>query len=190
MSHVYKSHPDSSQLALRVKPEGGKPVDPAPRECGPCRACCVAPSIDCRELFKRKWQPCPLLNKEGPPCSIYHRRPDVCRSFVCAWLAGDLPEELRPDRCGMFVTIRPTKQPEPFKHDTYRDVLVLSLTETGPNEWTEESPILSAAFDWIREKRRGGDERLVVFEINMHPKSRRGWIVKDYICRFNAEAQR
>jgi hypothetical protein len=36
-------------------------------------------------------------------CGIYERRPPVCRRFACAWLSAEnLPEELRPDRCGVL----------------------------------------------------------------------------------------
>lgn len=47
---------------------------------------------------------CKHLGERG--CRIYRERPPVCRRFQCAWLmAPNLPDELRPDRCGvMFCT--------------------------------------------------------------------------------------
>lgn len=36
-------------------------------------------------------------------CGIYEERPAVCRRFQCGWLlAENLPEALRPDRCGVL----------------------------------------------------------------------------------------
>jgi hypothetical protein len=48
--------------------------------------------------------PCPHLIQVG--CGVYQERPAVCRRFECAWIsAPNLPEALRPDRCGvMFCT--------------------------------------------------------------------------------------
>lgn len=70
------------------------------RGCGPCSLCC--------DLF-----PVPELAKDGgsrcefcsPPdgCAIHASRPDVCRSFDCAWLKGWEGEEFRPDRAGFFI---------------------------------------------------------------------------------------
>lgn len=149
------------------------------RSCGECRACCVAPSIDDPELFKPKWKPCVhLATRAECPCSIYEKRPAVCRQFVCAWLAGELPEELRPDRCVMFLTIRP---------DGER--LVVSLTEADKNAWEEDEAIIVAVFDRIRTLRLEGDDRPVVFEINMHPFSRRRHAMRDFIVRWNKEAR-
>ncbi|MFN3650667.1 MAG: hypothetical protein ACK47B_13915 [Armatimonadota bacterium] len=48
--------------------------------------------------------PCPHLVKIG--CGIYPERPPVCRRFQCGWLqAPNLPEGLRPDRCGVLFSL-------------------------------------------------------------------------------------
>lgn len=45
--------------------------------------------------------PCPHLIQIG--CGIYNERPSVCRRFECAWIsAPNLPDEMRPDRCGVL----------------------------------------------------------------------------------------
>jgi hypothetical protein len=45
--------------------------------------------------------PCQHLIQIG--CGIYEERPPVCRRFACGWLlAPNLPEALRPDRCGVL----------------------------------------------------------------------------------------
>lgn len=78
------------------------------RECGECRACCIIPGFKASPeeapFSKPPGEPCVHLAEHG--CSIYPERPPVCRRFQCAWLsAPNLPDALRPDRCGvMFST--------------------------------------------------------------------------------------
>ena len=47
--------------------------------------------------------PCYFLHDTG--CSIYARRPAVCRNFVCGWLAANspFPEDFRPDKLGVII---------------------------------------------------------------------------------------
>ena len=72
------------------------------RNCGPCKACCVALKIDLPELRKKAGTPCPHL--AGTGCGIYAARPDLCRQFLCGWrLEGELGDDWRPDRCGVIV---------------------------------------------------------------------------------------
>lgn len=79
-----------------------------PRTCGPCRACCITLGFDAEPgeapFQKPPNQPCKHLVQIG--CGIYPERPPVCRRFECGWIsAPNLPESLRPDRCGvMFST--------------------------------------------------------------------------------------
>jgi hypothetical protein len=40
---------------------------------------------------------CPHARK-GQGCGIYADRPASCRTFVCAWLQGELPLWARPDK--------------------------------------------------------------------------------------------
>lgn len=53
------------------------------------------------EFTKPAGEACPQLVRGG--CGIYKDRPPVCRRFECGWLqAPNLPDELRPDRCGVL----------------------------------------------------------------------------------------
>ena len=77
----------------------------AKRSCGECRACCVALGFEAREgesaFSKPHGSPCLHLVQIG--CRIYDERPPVCRRFECGWLqAPNLPDALRPDRCGVL----------------------------------------------------------------------------------------
>jgi len=76
----------------------------ADRPCGDCIACCVLPLIDTPELHKPEGQVCP--NCTGKGCAIYDRRPEVCRTFNCAWKRiPSMPPETRPDRLGVMFTL-------------------------------------------------------------------------------------
>ena len=66
------------------------------RHCGPCQLCCEVVAVE--PLDKPEHQRCRFQGARG--CSIYEERPDCCRVFTCGWLAGAIPRELRPDRCG------------------------------------------------------------------------------------------
>jgi len=75
------------------------------RSCGECRACCITLGFQAREgeaaFDKPHGTPCRHLVQIG--CEIYAERPPVCRRFECGWLqATNLPDALRPDRCGVL----------------------------------------------------------------------------------------
>lgn len=74
------------------------------KTCGGCTACCTILPVP--EIGKRAHQSCRFqrdaLNVAGPGCATYATRPSSCRAWSCVWLTDDdLPDELRPDRCGV-----------------------------------------------------------------------------------------
>jgi len=74
------------------------------RECGSCNLCCVVPVIDSPELTKVSGAPC--RHSQAAGCDIYESRPQVCRRFFCGWRRTRLiPDDWRPDRSGVFVTL-------------------------------------------------------------------------------------
>lgn len=88
------------------RPASGPPERPgglAPaRECGPCSVCCRLPDIV--ELDKPINTMCAHADparKEGA-CTIYGKRPAVCREFECAWKQGLGGEYDRPDILGVM----------------------------------------------------------------------------------------
>ena len=40
-------------------------------------------------------------------CSIYLNRPKSCRDFDCAWLLGDMDEDMRPDKSHILIEHMP-----------------------------------------------------------------------------------
>jgi Fe-S-cluster containining protein len=83
----------------------GDPPDTARRSCGECSLCCTVLRVD--ELRKLGGIPCTELRDDGG-CSIYDRRPGICRAYRCLWLKGGFEEEDRPDRLGAVVDILTT----------------------------------------------------------------------------------
>jgi len=75
----------------------------ADRVCGDCSACCVLMGVE--EIDKAPYRACPHL---AGGCTIYAERPSSCRAWVCGWLTSPkLPDEMRPDRCGIVLDTRP-----------------------------------------------------------------------------------
>lgn len=68
------------------------------RTCGPCTVCCTQTRVP--ELNKSERVRC--SNCESG-CTIYDIRPMSCRQFECAWLKGQMPDEMRPDLSGVMV---------------------------------------------------------------------------------------
>jgi hypothetical protein len=67
-------------------------------------------------------------------CRIYQERPPVCRRFQCGWLqAPNLPEALRPDRCGVLFCINDNLQGE--GHAVYAYELVPGASERELPAW-------------------------------------------------------
>ena len=74
------------------------------RECGACTACCFELTIDDPQMRKPPRQTCVHCVAEG--CAIYEARPADCRAWFCAWRRiADLPDHLRPDRCGLLACL-------------------------------------------------------------------------------------
>ena len=80
------------------------------RACGACQVCCTTLMVDSPDFRKPAETPCALLAAEG--CSIHAVRPEICRTWFCAWRrVADLPEEARPDRSGLLVSINYNREP-------------------------------------------------------------------------------
>ena len=73
------------------------------RDCGECTACCT---WMIGESYGHKFGngvSCNFLDKCG--CGIYEKRPEVCRKYQCGWSQELFPEEMRPDKCGIIVSV-------------------------------------------------------------------------------------
>ena len=91
-----------SDAAMQVS-TADAPLVPG-RECGSCRACCVALTIAQPTFRKPQGVPCPHLCAGGG-CGIYLHRPPICRTFFCGWRTNRwVRPTLRPDGSGVLVT--------------------------------------------------------------------------------------
>lgn len=74
------------------------------RECGECQACCEFLTIVEDEITKPAFEKCQHQCAAG--CAIHNHpgQPKLCREFRCAWKKGELPEDMRPDKCGVIVS--------------------------------------------------------------------------------------
>jgi len=76
----------------------------ADRACGDCTICCTVLKVDTPDFKKAAGTPCAHLASHG--CGIHAVRPHICQTWFCAWrrVAG-LPDETRPDRSGLLVSL-------------------------------------------------------------------------------------
>jgi hypothetical protein len=80
--------------------------DPIPgRDCGACTLCCTVPAIDKPELQKVSMATCRHCDK-GTGCTIYETRPEICRTYFCAWRRLDIfSDDWRPDLSGVYAEL-------------------------------------------------------------------------------------
>ena len=78
------------------------------RKCGDCNLCCKLPNIHTPKNFKKDYTWCKHC-EIGVGCKIYSDRPKMCKDFVCAWLLGLTPEELKPNKVGFYIIVETDK---------------------------------------------------------------------------------
>lgn len=113
------------------RPANRQAPPPLLRQCGSCNACCdilevAAVDKPVNQLCKH-WQ-------TGTGCTIYERRPQMCRSFVCAWLQGHLDDEWFPAKSGIIVHFS-------------QDAVNVTVDDHCPDRWREE-PYFSKLAEW------------------------------------------
>ncbi|MFA5966579.1 MAG: YkgJ family cysteine cluster protein [Sphingomonas sp.] len=80
------------------------------RGCGDCSACCTVLTVDTADFKKPAETPCTHLAAQG--CGVHAVRPAICRSWFCGWRrVADLPDEARPDRSGLLVSLNFVREP-------------------------------------------------------------------------------
>ncbi len=73
------------------------------RSCGECTACCTWLQGNAYGWKFGDGKSCKFLCETG--CSVHKARPKVCEEYFCAWVQELLPEEMRPDKCGVLVSV-------------------------------------------------------------------------------------
>lgn len=83
----------------------------ADRQCGDCSTCCTVLTVNSPDFKKPAGTPCSHLGPHG--CGIHAVRPHICRTWFCAWRrVARLPDEARPDRSSLLVSINFVREPQ------------------------------------------------------------------------------
>jgi hypothetical protein len=109
----------------------GKSAPPRVRECGSCSACCTL--LEVTDVGKSANEWCKHCDA-GKGCKIYHDRPQMCRSFSCAWLQGHLDDAWFPEKAGMVVHFS-------------QDAVNVQVDPAYPDRWRAE-PYFSKLAEW------------------------------------------
>lgn len=74
------------------------------RPCGDCTACCDGQLIsESHGNMFGKGKPCIFLVEQK--CTVYETRPATCRKYQCAWTQVIIDESLKPNKCGLMVSV-------------------------------------------------------------------------------------
>jgi len=73
------------------------------RPCKECTACCTWLKGSAYGYEFGGGKSCKFLCETG--CDVHKARPKVCEGYFCAWSQELLPEEMRPDKCGVLASV-------------------------------------------------------------------------------------
>jgi len=73
------------------------------RSCGECTKCCEVLQGCAYGHDFGNGVSCKFLGESG--CKIYKIRPNFCENYYCAWAQELFPEEMRPDRCNVLISV-------------------------------------------------------------------------------------
>ena len=111
------------------------------KQCGSCTSCCTLLEVTDAGKSVNEW--CKYC-EAGKGCTIYDTRPQMCRSFSCAWLQGHLSDEWYPERSGMVVHFS-------------QDAVNVQVDPDHPERWRQE-PYFSKLSEWsLNGIRRNGN---------------------------------
>lgn len=101
------------------------------RQCGSCTSCCTLLEVTEVGTAVNEWcKHCVA----GKGCTIYDQRPQMCRSFSCAWLQGHLNDDWYPEKAGMVVHFS-------------QDAVNVQVDADHPDRWRQE-PYFSKLAEW------------------------------------------
>lgn len=106
------------------------------RECGDCSACCSWLTAEVYGWEIGCGKACRFL--ENGKCSIYKARDSVCRKYQCAWTQHLLPEEMRPDKCNIIVSVEIENNIQYLKVIPINNKKIDSKTKKMFEEWSEK----------------------------------------------------
>ena len=101
------------------------------RQCGSCTSCCTLLEVTEVGTAVNEW--CKHC-EAGKGCTIYDQRPQMCRSFSCAWLQGDVDDDWYPEKAGIVVHFS-------------QDAVNVQVDAAHPDRWRQE-PYFSKLSEW------------------------------------------
>jgi len=112
------------------------------RECGECTACCTWLIGDAFGWKFGQGKSCKFLECNG--CGVHKVRPQVCGNYQCAWSQHLLPEEMRPDKCNLLVSVEHNESGQYLKAISINNKRISNQTKEWLNNWSEKmnTPII------------------------------------------------
>ena len=105
------------------------------RECGECTACCTWLIGDAFGWKFGAGKFCKFLECSG--CGVHKARPESCRNYQCAWTQHLLPEEMRPDKCNILVSVEQNENGQYLKAIAINNKEVTNEVKQYLQKWSE-----------------------------------------------------
>jgi hypothetical protein len=105
------------------------------RECDGCTLCCTLTHVP--ELAKPIGKTCEFCDRG---CTVYEARPKSCRDFECAWLKGDMPNWMKPNKAHVMIESFPDSS------------IVIALPETGHEQSWKTKKVEEALKNQYQDK--------------------------------------
>lgn len=106
------------------------------RSCGECTACCSWLIGDAFSWTFGAGKSCKFLECAG--CGVHKARPEVCRNYQCAWSQYLLPEEMRPDKCNVLISVEQNENGQYLKAIPINNTKISSEIKNWLSDWSEK----------------------------------------------------
>lgn len=112
------------------------------RDCGGCTACCTWLIGDAFGWSFGCGKTCKFLDENG--CGVHKARPETCRNYQCAWSQYLLPEEMRPDKCNILVSVESNNNGQYLKVIPINNKKISNEIKMWLKDWSEKmnTPII------------------------------------------------
>jgi hypothetical protein len=105
------------------------------RPCGECTACCTWLHGDAYGHEFGNGTSCKFLC-EG--CSIHKVRPSACVNYQCGWSQYLIDEELRPDKCGIIISVENNQEGQYLKAILFDKDKINNSTISYLDDWSKK----------------------------------------------------
>lgn len=106
------------------------------RDCGECTACCSWLTGDAFGWKFGQGKSCKFLECNG--CGVYKARPETCIEYQCAWSQHLLPEEMRPDKCNVLISVEQNQNGQYLKVMPINNIKIDDKIRIYLQNWSEK----------------------------------------------------